>query len=95
MLYYKYPYGFDDVITYSDSRQLFEDLWEDWLCDQLQKIAEDNPILMELDDELFEELSEDKKKELLDKRAYFEERSRLVQAEGDKDKELKRIGAWI
>lgn len=75
------------MITYSDSRQLFEDLWEDWLCDQLQKIAEDNPILMELDDELFEELSEDKKKELLDKRAYFEERSRLVQAEGDKDKE--------
>lgn len=90
LLYYKYPYGFDDVITYFDSRELFEDLWQDWLYDQLQKIAEENPVLMELDDdELFETLPEEKKKELLDKRVYFAERSRLVPPEGDGDKELE------
>ncbi len=90
LLYYKYPYGFDDAITYFDSKELFEDLWQDWLYDQLQKIAKDNPVLMELDDdELFEELPEDKKKELLDKRVYFAERSRLVPVEGDGDKALE------
>ena len=59
LLYYKYPYGFDDAITYFDSK------------------------------ELFEELPEDKKKELLDKRVYFAERSRLVPVEGDGDKALE------
>lgn len=45
---------------------------------------------MELDDdELFETLPEEKKKELLDKRVYFAERSRLVPPEGDGDKELE------
>lgn len=90
LLYYKYPYGFDDAITYFDSRQLFEDLWQDWLCDQLQKIAENNPVLMELDDEeLFERLPEDKKKELLDKRTYFAERSRLTLEEVGDSMETK------
>ncbi|MDE6990841.1 MAG: hypothetical protein K2P42_09315, partial [Lachnospiraceae bacterium] len=87
----KYPYGFDDAITYFDSGELFEDLWQDWLYDQLQKIADGNPVLMELDDDvLFEGLSEDKKKELLDMRAYFAERSRLVPAGDDGDKEADR-----
>ena len=45
---------------------------------------------MELDDdELFEKLSEDKKKELLDMREYFAKRSRLVPSDGDGDQELK------
>ena len=30
LLYYQYPYGFDDAISYCDSKELFEDLWYDW-----------------------------------------------------------------
>ena len=29
--YYKEPQGFDDVITFTDSQSMFENLWQEWL----------------------------------------------------------------
>lgn len=96
LLYYKYPYGFDDAITYFDSKELFEDLWQDWLYDQLQKIAKDNPVLMELDDdELFEELPEDKKKSYWTSEYTLRKEADLFRWKVMEIRRLKQIEAWI
>ena len=29
--YYRPPHGFEDVITFTDSRGMFENLWQEWL----------------------------------------------------------------
>lgn len=42
--YYKLPRGFDTVTTFRDSKSLFDDLWEEWLYDQLLTYALDTPI---------------------------------------------------
>lgn len=33
--YYKEPQGFDDVITFTDSQSMFENLWQEWLDTKL------------------------------------------------------------
>ena len=33
--YYTPEYGFNDVITYTDSESMFEDLWQEWLDTRL------------------------------------------------------------
>lgn len=76
LLYYQYPYGFDDAISYCDSKELFEDLWYDWLYEHLQKIADENPALLELDyEEMLTELPKEKQKEFEDKRKEFAEKA--------------------
>ena len=32
--YYRPPQGFEDAITFTDSRSMFENLWEEWLDEQ-------------------------------------------------------------
>ena len=72
LLYYKYPDGIDDVIFYSDSKKLFDDLWQDWLYEQLQKIAKDDPSMRELDyEDMLEVLSPKRQKELQERKKDF------------------------
>lgn len=79
LIYYQYPYGFDDVISYCDSRELFEDLWYDWLYEHLQKITDENPALLELDyEDMLTELPEEKQKEFEDKRKEFAEKAGIT-----------------
>ena len=79
LLYYQYPYGFDDAISYCDSRELFEDLWYDWLYEHLQKIADENPALLELDyEDMLTELPEEKQKEFEDKRKEFAQKAGIT-----------------
>ena len=33
--YYRPPQGFEDAITFTDSRSMFENMWEEWLDTQL------------------------------------------------------------
>ena len=35
LLYYRPPEGFEDAITFTDRRSMFENLWEEWLDTQL------------------------------------------------------------
>jgi len=35
--YYTPEYGFNDVITYTDSESMFEDLWQEWLDTSSQR----------------------------------------------------------
>ena len=33
--YYRLPQGFEDVITFTDSRSMFENLWQEWFDTKL------------------------------------------------------------
>ena len=36
--YYRPPQGFEDAITFTDSRSMFENLWEEWLDTQARAL---------------------------------------------------------
>lgn len=76
--YYKEPYGFDDVFTYTDSRELFDDLWNEWFNGRLLDYARDTPM-MEFDyPDIFKCLPKDKQKELMDRQVAFAEASEII-----------------
>ncbi len=75
LIYYKFPYGFDDAIAYTDSLQLFLDLWEEWLESQLLKLTKDTPM-QEMDyEDILKCLPKEKRDELMAKREYFADRA--------------------
>ena len=75
--YYTKDRGFDDMYTYTDSRVLFESLWEEWIDTQLLTIARGTPMA-EMDyDDIFKCLPKEKQKELMDRRMYFAEKAGL------------------
>ena len=43
--YYKPPHGFEDVVTYTYSRIVFEDLWQEWFDTKLNLTAKGTPLL--------------------------------------------------
>ena len=67
--------GFDSAEVFSDSAELFEELWRIWYEYEILTPVLGTP-LAELDyDEIFERLPEEKKKELMEKRDYFVKKS--------------------
>lgn len=76
LLYYSFPDGFDDVITYTESHKLFEDLWNDWLAEQLAKVRRKNPSLMLLEDQdALNSLPKELQEEIHNKKIYFAEQA--------------------
>ena len=69
--YYRAPDGFEDVITFTDSRSMFENLWQEWFDTQLYLLAKDTPMSGMGYDDIFKHLPKEKQKELSDKKAYF------------------------
>ena len=63
--YYTPEYGFNDVITYTDSESMFEDLWQEWLDTRLYLFAKGTPMLEMGYEEIFKCLPEEKQKELM------------------------------
>ena len=77
LLYYKYPYGFEDAIPFTDSNVLFLDLWEEWFEAQLLRYSKGTPM-QELDYEvMFRCLPKEKQEELMAKREYFAKRAEI------------------
>ena len=75
--YYKFPYGFDDAISYNDSLELFLDLWDEWLESQLFRLTRNTPMT-ELDyGDIFKCLPKNKQGELMAKREYFAEKAEI------------------
>ena len=69
--YYTPPGGFENDYTFTDSRKLFEDLWEEWLHTQLIMLAKEMNI-GDIDyDDIFKRLPEGKQKELMGRRRHF------------------------
>ena len=76
---YSFPYGFDDIITFTNSIDLFLDLWEEWFEAQLITLTQNMPTAeLELDyNDMFQYLSKDKQEELMAKREYFAKKAEM------------------
>ena len=71
--YYTPPIGFENDFTFTDSRELFEDLWEEWLHTQLITFAKEMGT-GDIDyDEIFNRLTEEKRNELMGRKKDFAE----------------------
>ena len=63
--------GFDSAMAFSDSEELFEELWRIWYEHEVLTPVLGTP-LAELDyDEIFRSLSKDRQEEILEKKKYF------------------------
>lgn len=81
LTYFNEQYGFGKSSCYTDSRELFDALWNDWLNEQLFKIAMHDPLLMELEyEDILRSLSQSEQKKLLDRRSYFAQKSGIPDA---------------
>lgn len=69
--YYRPPQGFEDAITFTDSRSMFENLWEEWLDTQLFLLAKGTPMAGMGYNEIFQCLSKEKQEELMNRKAGF------------------------
>lgn len=73
--YCQQPIGIDSVVTFTDSREMFDFLWEEWLIAHLIRAAEELHMGDIDDDLIFARLSKEKQEELLCKKVYFAERA--------------------
>lgn len=69
--YYKEPQGFDDVVTFTDSQSMFENLWQEWFDTKLYLIAKGTPLMEKGYEGVFASLPEEKQKELTNRKADF------------------------
>ena len=69
--YYNIHNGFDGVTTYTDSRELFNSLWEDWLYINLLKQIETPEMENMGYNEIIRRLPQEKQAELVEKKEYF------------------------
>jgi hypothetical protein len=67
--------GFDNVITYTDSKTMFDDLWHTWLDVKLYLIAKDSTIIEKVYTEVYNRLIQEQKDEVMDKKEEFAKRA--------------------
>lgn len=69
-------YGFSKMTTFTNSKDLFDDLWQTWWHEQVFALAVGTPLL-ELDyPDILKALPGEKQSEIMSKKAYFEEKCR-------------------
>lgn len=69
--YYSKDRGFENDFTFTNSKNLFDDLWQEWLDTKLILRARETPM-QEMDyEEIFNCLSEQEKNELLARKEKF------------------------
>ncbi len=69
--YYTPPIGFENDFTFTKSKELFEDLWEEWLHTQLIMLAKEMNI-NDIDyDDVFKCLPEERQNELMGRKQHF------------------------
>ncbi len=73
--YFHPPSGYDEAGIFTTGRDLFNELWNEWLTTQLLALTKGTP-LADLDyQDIFQCLPAEKQQEFLDKRDYFLDRS--------------------
>ncbi len=76
--YYKPPYGFEEDATFTDSRVLFDALWQEWFNTTLYLTAKE----MKLDDilygEVFSRLSKEKQSAIIGRKADFAQKAGIT-----------------
>lgn len=73
--FYKYPRGFDNIMTYTDSQSLFNDLWDDWFSYQLLTPILGTPDAELKYEEIWKRLPKPRQEEILAKKIYFQEKA--------------------
>ena len=79
--YYKPGSGFENCNTYTSSKELFGDLWDEWFGTTLLRLTKGTVLEEERFEDMFKALSKDKQKELQDKHIYFAEKAGIDQGE--------------
>ena len=69
--YYKPPHGFEDVVTFTDSKVMFEDLWQEWLDTKLYLMAKETPLIERGYEGIFKSLEKEKQTELIERKADY------------------------
>lgn len=69
--YYMPSHGFEEDVTFTDSISLFEELWQEWLNMKLYLMAKGTPLLEKGYKSVFESLPEEKRSELIGRKADF------------------------
>lgn len=69
--YYMPPHGFEDDETFTDSRALFNGLWQEWLDMKLYSMAKGTPLLEKGYKGVFESLSKEKQSVIIGRKADF------------------------
>lgn len=73
--YFHPPSGYDEAGIFTTGRDLFNELWNEWLTTQLLALTKGTP-LADLDyQDMFQCLPAEKQQEFMDKRDYFLDRS--------------------
>lgn len=73
--YYEPPFGFSDVMVYTDSCELFEELWREWRNSRLLALVKGTPVADLEYKQIFQCLPRDKQREIARKRRYFEKKA--------------------
>ena len=69
--YYELSSGFAEDEAYTDSEELFDALWEEWLNTKLYLIAKEMKLEEIHYEEVFDSLPEEKQSELIGRKAVF------------------------
>ncbi len=75
--YYMPPHGFEEDATFTDSKVLFEGLWQEWLDMKLYFMAKGTSLMETGYKGIFESLSKEKQSELIRRKTYFARMARI------------------
>ena len=75
---YTQSYGFEELDTYTDSKSLFEGLWDEWLSIKLFLIAREMRLDNIVGEEVLDILPKEKQSELIGKKDYFAKKAGIT-----------------
>ena len=76
--YYKPPHGFEDAVIFTDSRDMFEDLQQEWLNKKLYMLAKGTPLMESGYEGVFKSLTKEKQSELIERKADFAQKAGIA-----------------
>ncbi len=88
--YFDWQNGFEDVVSFFDSRTMFEDLWGEWYAFYLFNFTKGTPMAELSYKEMYKYLPQDKQKELMEKKAYFVKKAGM-----DKERSIEKVSSTL
>ena len=76
--YYKPPHGFEEYVTFTDSKALFEELWQEWRNTKLYLLAKGTPLSEKGYKGIFESLTDEEQAAINEKQAVFAEQAGII-----------------
>lgn len=76
--YYTPPTGFENDFTFTDSKELFEDLYEEWLHTRIIAFAGEMNVNDIVYDDIYRRLTEEQHRELEEQKKVFAQKAGIV-----------------